>query len=76
MSLVTQAFVFERYGPRLSTNDLAELLKLSRGTIHNQLHAGTFPIATYKDGGQVWADYRHVAEHIDACHERAKERAA
>lgn len=72
-SLVTQAFIFERYGPRLGVAELAEVLKLAKGTILNQVSAKSFPIPTYLDGGQRWADYRAVAEHIDACAARAKE---
>lgn len=71
MSLVTQAFVFERYGPRLAMEDLAQVLRISKGTIHNQISAATFPIRTYLDGGKRYADYRHVAEHLDSCLERA-----
>jgi hypothetical protein len=71
-SIITQAFIFERYGPRLSVADLAEVLKLAKGTILNQVSAAKFPITTYLDGGQRWADYRDVAEHIDACRARAK----
>lgn len=74
-SLITQAFIFDRYGPRLSVAELAELLKLARGTILNQISAERFPITTYVDGGQRWADYRDVAAHIDGCRTRAKEAA-
>jgi hypothetical protein len=74
-SLITRAFIFERYGPRLSVAELAELLKLARGTILNQISAERFPIATYVDAGQRWADYRDVAAHFDACRGRAREAA-
>ena len=70
-SLVTQAFVFERYGARLSTADLAEIMKIGTGTIRNQLSAGTFPIKTYVDGGQRWAAYQDVADHLDSLHAQA-----
>ncbi len=71
MSLVTQAFVAERYGLRLGMEQLAQVLGITKGTIHNQISAGTFPVKTYLDGGKRWADYRHVAEHLDACRELA-----
>jgi excisionase family DNA binding protein len=67
MSLITQAFIVERYGLRLTVEQLAELLGLAKPTIYNQLSAGTFPVKTYLDGGKRYADYRDVAEHLDAC---------
>lgn len=74
-SLVTQMWLLEQFGPRLSTADLAKVLNLARGTVNNQISAGTFPIATYVDG-QRYADYRDVAAHFDKCRELAKEGAA
>lgn len=41
MSLVTQMIVAEKYGPRLTLDQLSELLRISKGTIHNQLSAAT-----------------------------------
>ena len=66
MSLVTQAMIFERYGPRLNTDQLAQVLGISKGALYNQLSAGTCPVKTYLDAGKRWADYQHVAEHLDA----------
>lgn len=71
-SLVTQAFMFERYGPRLGIEQLAAVLGMTKGAIYNQVSAETFTIPTYVDGGKRWADYRDVAAHIDACRDRAK----
>lgn len=67
MSLITQAFIVEHYGLRLTVEQLAEVLSLAKPTIYNQLSAGTFPIKTYLDGGKRYADYRDVAEHLEAC---------
>lgn len=71
MSLVTQAFIVERYGIRLSIEQLAAVLGLSKGAVYNQISAGTLPVKTYLDGGKRWADYRDVAAHLDACREQA-----
>lgn len=71
MSLITQAFIFDRYGVRLTMKQLAQLLSIGESTIFNQLSAGTFPIKTYLDGGKRFADYRDVAAHLDACHAAA-----
>lgn len=67
MSLLTQAMMFERYGPRLSAEKLAEALGITKAALYNQVSAGTCPVKTYLDGGKRWADYRDVAEHFDRC---------
>ncbi|WP_156479909.1 hypothetical protein [Collimonas pratensis] len=67
MSLITQAFIVERFGLRLNVEQLAGLLGITKGALYNQLSAGTCPVKTYIDGGKRWADYRDVAEHLDEC---------
>lgn len=70
MSLVTQAFVLEKYGIRLNTKQLAEVLgRKSDGSIRNAISAGTFQIRTYLDDGRRWADYRDVAAYLDSLRE-------
>lgn len=71
MSLVTQMIVAEKYGARLNTKQLGELLGLAPRTINNQTSAGTFPIPTYVEGGARWADFRDVADYLDSCRARA-----
>lgn len=71
MSLLTQAFLVEKYGPRLSLEQLAEVLHRAKNTIYNQVSKGTFEIPTYLDGGKRFADMRDVANYLDACRERA-----
>lgn len=70
-SLVTQMIIAEKYGPRLSIEQLAQVLGLSKGAVYNQISGGTFPIPTYIDSGKRWADYRDVAAHLDNCREDA-----
>jgi predicted DNA-binding transcriptional regulator AlpA len=67
MSLVTQAFVVEKYGIRLNTEQLADVLGITKPALYNQISAGTCPVPTYLDGGKRWADYRAVAQHLDDC---------
>lgn len=71
MSLLTQAFIVERYGIRLNTDQLAQVLGITKGALYNQISAGTCAVKTYLDGGKRWADYRDVAAHLDACREQA-----
>lgn len=65
MSIVVTALLFDRYGPRLSVQRLAEVLGIAEGTIYNQISAEAFPIPTYKEGKARWADVRDVAEYLD-----------
>lgn len=65
MSLITQAYLLERYGPRLSIDQLAEVLSIKPGTLYNQVSAGTCTVPTYVDGGRRWADVRDVADTFD-----------
>ena len=65
MSLLTQAYLLEKYGPRLSIEQLASVLGVAKGTIYNQISAQTFPLPTYTDHGKRWADYRDVATYLD-----------
>ena len=66
MSLMTQAYLLDKYGPRLNIDQLAEVLSLSPKTLLNQISAGTCSVSTYLDGGKRWADVRDVAERFDA----------
>lgn len=70
MSLLTQAYLIEKYGPRLSMKQLAEVLGITVNTLYNQRTSGTLAVPTYEDG-QRWADYRDVAKHLDDCRARA-----
>lgn len=71
MSLVTQMIVVEKYGVRLDSKQLADLLSMTPGAVLNRISDGDFPIPTYKDGGKRFADYRDVAAYIDNCRPRA-----
>lgn len=71
MSFLSQAFLLEKYGPRLTMQELAEVLGIAHGTLRNRLSAGTFKVRTYVDGGTRYADYRDVAEYLDECRQSA-----
>jgi hypothetical protein len=71
MSLVTQAFIFERYGPRLSTEQICELLGITKPALYNQISAGTCRLKTYIDNGKRWADYRDAAAYFDETRKQA-----
>lgn len=71
MSLLTQAYLLEKYGPRLSLDDLAEVLGSTKNTLYNQRSQGTCPIKTYSDGGKVWAAMEDVANYFSEQRKRA-----
>lgn len=75
MSLLTQAILADRYGLRLTVEQLADALGMAKNTIYNQVSAGTFPVLTYMDGNKRFADFRDVSNYLDACRERAKTQA-
>jgi hypothetical protein len=63
--IVTEAMILRTYGPRLTLEELALLLKMSLETIRKQLRSDSFPIPTYLENNRRYADYRAVARHID-----------
>lgn len=75
MSLLTHAYLLEKYGPRLNVEQLGEVLGYAAGTIYNQISAGKFPVPTYTEGKMRLADYRDVATYLDECRARAEIRA-
>lgn len=66
MSLVTQMFVLEKYGPLLEIKQLAEVTGLEPGTVRNQISDGTFAIPTSKQGTRRVAHYQDVATYLDS----------
>lgn len=75
MSLLTQAFLLERYGPRLTIAQLSSLLDITEGTLRNQISAGSFPVSTYTEGGRRFASYQAVAEYLDRMDQAARQAA-
>ncbi|MBU9207797.1 helix-turn-helix transcriptional regulator [Burkholderia multivorans] len=76
MSLLTRAYILEKYGPRMTLPQLAQLLHMSEGTIRNQVSAETFPIPTYKEGNARFAAYDAVADYLDQMSAHARKQAA
>ena len=71
MSFLTQAYLLEKYGPRLGMEQLAEVLGVSKRSLYNMVSDPRFSLPTYVDCGKRWADYRDVATHLDHCRDRA-----
>jgi hypothetical protein len=71
MSLLTQAYVLDKYGPRLNSDQIAEVLGITKVAVMNQHSNGVLGLKTYKDSGKLWADYRDVATFFDSVREAA-----
>jgi len=71
MSLMTQAIIADKYGLRLTIDQLSDAMQLAKQTIYNQVAKGTFPIPTYVESGKRFAAYQDVAKHLDGCREHA-----
>ena len=71
MSLLHEAIIAERYGLRLTVEQLADALNLATNTVRNQIANGTFKVPTYVDGGKRWTDYRDLAAYLDSVRSRA-----
>lgn len=65
MSLLHEAIVAEKYGLRLTIQQLGEALCLAPQTIYNQIAKGQFKVPTYVDGGKRYCDYRSLASYLD-----------
>ena len=66
MSLLHEAIVAEKYGLRLTVDQMADALNLARNTIYNQIAADKFMVKTYVDGGKRYCDYRDLAAYLDS----------
>lgn len=73
--LTTRAMIVDRYGLRLSVDQIAEILSISPGHAYNMLSSGELPIRTYKEGKRRFASYEAVADYLDAKDDEAFEEA-
>ena len=71
MSLLTQAIIADKYGLRLTVEQLAEAMQIAKQTIYNNIAKGTFPIPTYVEGGKRFSAYQDVAQYLDGCRSNA-----
>lgn len=61
-------FLLQKYGPRLTTEELSQVLKTSAQNIRKDICKNKFPIPTFKakPGRRAprFADYKEVAKHL------------
>ena len=72
MTLLTRAALLDKYGFRLTMEQLGEVLGLSPGHIQNLMSSGQFPVRTYRDGQRRYASYEAVAEYLEKKDEEAR----
>ena len=70
--LLTRAFILEKYGPRLSMDQLSEILGIPKTTLYTKKSQQTLGIDTYTDCGRCFADYEEVARYLDLKSQEAK----
>jgi len=75
MSLLHEAIIVEKYGLRLSIEQLSDALGIAKNTIYNQIAQGKFQVKTYVDGGKRFADYRDIATYLDSLRASASSQA-
>ena len=71
MSLTTRMHLLDKYGMRLSMEELAQELGTTVQVIRNRQTEGDFPIPTYLDGSRRFAAYEAVAQYFDDMYERS-----
>ena len=64
MSLMVEAWILDRYGPRLTVGDAAKVLGLSEGTLRNKIGKPGFMLKTYFDSGR-WVAACDLASYLD-----------
>lgn len=72
MSMLNQMFLLEKYGMRLTVEQLAEVLGTSPLAIHRRICEDSLGIPTYLDGKKRYADIRDVATYMDSMREAAQ----
>ena len=72
MSMLTTLLLFEKYGPRMSLEQVGDALGFATGTLYQRLAHGKLDLPTYVDGKQRFADTRDVAEYLDRLREQAR----
>lgn len=73
MSMFTTMMLFEKYGPRMSVEQIGAALGLASGTLHARLAQGKLDLPTYVDGKLRCADTRDVAEYLDRLRDQARQ---
>jgi hypothetical protein len=72
MSLMLTAYLLEKYGPRLGMEEVAEVLRISKGNLTNRLYRGEITLPTYLDGGRRFCAAEDLAAYLGRLRETAR----
>lgn len=72
MSMLTTAYLLDKYGALLTVDNLAAEFHAAPKTIHNQISAGRFPIPTTIEQGKRVASASDVAAYLETVRQRAE----
>ena len=64
MPLLITAMLFEKYGARITVQELAEILKIAPKTVQNRLSSGKLNIKMFNDSGRFFKT-EDVAIYLD-----------
>ena len=61
--MMTMAYFLDKYGPRLTVEQVAHEMGWSEKSVYEMLARGEFPIPSYREGKRRWVSYQAVAEY-------------
>lgn len=70
-AMLTTVLLFDKYGPRMSLEQIGDALGLEIGTLYQRIAHGRLDLPTYVDGKRRFADTRDVAEYLDKLRDQA-----
>lgn len=73
MSLLTEAHLLDKYGPLLTHEEVAAVLRMSTGTLRNRRSAGTIKLTSVEGFGQIVFAAHEVAAMIDEACQQARQ---
>ena len=71
MSLLTEAYLLDKYGPLLTHKEVATVLKMSEGTLRNRRSALSIQLTPIEQFGQIVFTASEVAGLIDEARTKA-----
>jgi hypothetical protein len=66
MSAELERRLYEKYGPRLDMDQLAEFMNITRSTLDTKVSRDTMPLATYKEGKRRYCNTTVLAAYLSS----------
>ena len=58
--------LLNKYGVRLTLDEVSEILKIPTGTLYNKRSDGSLPFNSYRDGLRVFVDTKVLADYLES----------